>query len=39
MFDKGTHLFALPENVSAGVYFIRVDFNGIMKSAKVIRLR
>ena len=39
VFDRGTHLFALPKNMSAGVYFVQVDFNGILKSTKVIRLR
>jgi len=36
-FTKGTHLFNLPKNLSAGVYFVQADFEGIKKSTKVIR--
>jgi len=39
IFEKGTHLFALPKHISAGVYFVRANFNGTQRSAKVIRLR
>ncbi len=39
MFEKGTHLFILPKNMSAGVYFVRADFEGIKKSIKLVRFR
>jgi len=39
MFLEGSHSFMLPKTAGAGVYFVRVDFNGIRKSAKVIRYR
>lgn len=39
IFEKGTHLFTLPKNMSTGVYFVRVDFEGVQKSVKVIRYR
>jgi hypothetical protein len=37
MFEAGIHSLLLPKNMSAGVYFVRVDFDGRLKSAKVIR--
>jgi hypothetical protein len=39
MFLKGSHSFLLPKNIGTGVYFVRVNFNGLKKSAKVIRYR
>ena len=39
MFEAGIHSLILPKNMSAGVYFVRVDFDGIVKSTKVIRYR
>lgn len=37
MFEKGNHVLSLPKNLGAGVYFVRVNFNGFLKSMKVIR--
>lgn len=39
MLEKGTYLFKLPEKLSAGVYFVRADFEGIKKSIKLVRFR
>ena len=39
MFEKGTYLFTLPTNMSMGVYFVRADFEGVEKSAKLIKVR
>ncbi len=39
IFEKGTYLFALPRNMSMGVYFVRADFEGVEKSAKLIKVR
>jgi hypothetical protein len=39
MLEAGTHSLMLPKNVSVGVYFVRVDFDGKLKSAKMIRYR
>ncbi len=36
-FAQGTHLFTLPKNLSAGVYFASADFEGVEKTTKVIR--
>jgi hypothetical protein len=37
MYEKGRYVLSLPKDIGAGVYFIRVDFNGAQKSTKVIR--
>lgn len=39
MFEKGTHLFTLPKNMSAGIYFVRAELGGIKRSVKFVRLR
>jgi hypothetical protein len=36
MFEKGNHMLPLPKSIGAGVYFVRVDFEGIFKSTKVV---
>jgi hypothetical protein len=37
MFEKGHHVLSLPKNLGAGVYFVRVNFDGVLKSTKVVR--
>ena len=36
-YEKGSYVLSLPKQIGAGVYFVRVDFNGAEKSIKVIR--
>jgi hypothetical protein len=38
-FEKGSHRLLLPEHITAGVYFVRVDFDNAIRSVKVLRLR
>jgi hypothetical protein len=39
MYEAGTHSLVLPKNIGTGVYFVRVEFDGVVKSTKVIRYR
>jgi hypothetical protein len=39
IYEKGSHIFTIPKSISAGVYFIRVNFEGIERSGKVVRYR
>jgi hypothetical protein len=39
MYEKGLHVFTIPKNMSAGVYFVRVNFEGIEQSEKMVRYR
>lgn len=39
MFEKGNHVLSLPKNLGAGVYFVRIDFDGRLKSVKLLRFR
>jgi hypothetical protein len=37
VFEKGNHVLALPKNIGAGVYFVRVNLDGTLKSTKVVK--
>ncbi len=37
IFEAGTHSLTLPKHLSAGVYFVRAEFGGRLKSVKVVR--
>lgn len=37
VFEKGNHRLLLPKNFGAGVYFVRVNFDDVLKSAKVLK--
>lgn len=38
MYNTGTHLFSLPKNLSAGVYFVQVEHDGIRETLKLVRV-
>jgi len=39
LLEKGIYLFALPKKLSAGIYFVRANFEGKGKIVKLIRYR